>query len=204
MIKNIGISGVARAGKNAFADILVDLYKEQGISAKAFSLAYYLKDDCEKFIQEKLGLSVWSEKTEEKNVFRPLLVWYGDVMRKRTEGKYWTNKLKADMDGSTADVNIVTDIRYSVYPEDEVYWIKNTMNGKLIHVAKYDLKGTTKIFTEPANEHELYNDPIVKKNADVSVEWESYNNNNGNFSYMAMLKNKKLRSIVKGAMDKLC
>ena len=28
-------------------------------------------------------------------------------------------------------------------------------------------------------------------------------NINGNFSYMAMLKDKKLRSIVRGAMDKL-
>lgn len=201
-IMNIGLSGVARSGKNSFADIMIDIYKERGIMAKQFSLAWYLKKDCEKFIQEKLDLCVWSEKTEEKSVFRPLLIWYGDVMRKRTTGKYWTDMLQKDLEKSDAQINIVTDIRYSVYPEDEVHWIKHAMNGKLIHIAKYELKGSTKVFTEPDNDHELYNDPIVKKNADVVVQWPAFNIN-GNGSYMAMLKDDNLRGIVGGAIDKL-
>lgn len=200
MVKNIGISGVARSGKNLFADIMIDLYREQGISAKAFALAYYLKQDCECFVKEKLDLSVWSEKTEEKSIFRPLLIWYGDIKRKQTEGQYWTSLLKKDLDKSEFQVNIITDIRYSIYPHDEVDWIKHTMNGKLIHVAKYDLKGTTKVFTEPNNDHETFNDPIVKRNADVVIEWESYKGG----SYMMMLKDEKLRGIVKGAMDTIC
>jgi len=197
--KYIGISGVARSGKNSFADIMCDIYKERGISTKTFALAYQLKKDCEEFVQKNLGLSIWTEKTEEKNIFREFLVWYGDVKRKQSEGKYWTSKLKEDLDKSDANVNIITDIRYSIYPEDEVDWIKHVVNGKLIHIAKYVLKGNTKIFTEPANEHEIFNDPIVKRNADVSVEWESYSGS----SYMAMLKDEKLRGIVKTVMEKL-
>jgi len=200
--KIIGIGGVARSGKNSFADIMIDIYKERGILAKHFSLAYYLKKDCEQFIQEKLNLSVWTEKTEEKSIFRPILIWYGDVKRKQTQGKYWTSMLQKDLENSVAQINIITDVRYGVYAEDEVYWIKNVMCGKLIHISKYDLRGETKVYTQPDNEHELYNDPIVKNNSDIVVEWPTYNIN-GNGSYMSMLTDINLRKIVVDTIDKL-
>lgn len=200
--KYIGISGVARSGKNSFADIMCDIYKERGISTRTFALAYYLKNDCEQFIQEKLGLSVWTEKTEEKSIFRPMLIWYGSVKRKQSQGKYWTSTLQKDLEKSDAHINIITDVRYSVYVEDEVYWIKNVMKGKLIHISKYDLKGTTKIYTQPDNDHELYNDPIVKQLADVKVEWPTYNVT-GNSSYMAMMADTNLRGIVAETIEKL-
>ena len=197
--KNIGISGLARAGKNLFSDIMVDEFKKQGLTAKTFALAFYLKKDCEEFIQNKLNLSVWTEKTEEKTVFRPMLVWYGDVMRKRTQGKYWTSMLEEDLLKSTADVNLITDIRYSIYEGDEVSWIKEHMQGKLIHISNYSMKGGQKIFIEPPNEHEMYNDPIVKKSADVRVEWENQPNN----GYSSLFNNEHLRGKVVEAMNQL-
>ena len=82
----IGVSGFARSGKNLFCDIAQKVLKEKyNLTSKTYALAYFLKKDCEPFIQEKLGLSAFSEKTEDKNAFREMLVWYGGVKRKQTE-----------------------------------------------------------------------------------------------------------------------
>ena len=95
--KIIGIGGVARSGKNLFADIAGNVLKEKyNKTCKSFALAYYLKKDCEEFIKQKLNMDVWSELTDEKNVFRPLLVWYGGVKRKQTNGRYWIEMLQKD------------------------------------------------------------------------------------------------------------
>ncbi len=73
--KYIGVSGVARSGKNLFCDIAVKQLSLSGIKAKQYALAFYLKKDCEEFIQTKLGLNVFTEKTEDKAIFREMLVW---------------------------------------------------------------------------------------------------------------------------------
>ncbi len=69
----IGVSGFARSGKNLFCDIAQKVLKEKyNLTSKTYALAYFLKKDCEPFIQEKLGLSAFSEKTEDKNAFREI------------------------------------------------------------------------------------------------------------------------------------
>ena len=79
----VGVSGFARSGKNLFCDIAQKVLKEKyNLTSKTYALAYFLKKDCEPFIQEKLGLSAFSEKTEDKNAFRDMWVDYcfcGDV-----------------------------------------------------------------------------------------------------------------------------
>jgi len=181
--KIIGIGGVARTGKNLFADIASNILKEKyNKTCKSFALAYYLKKDCEQFVKEKLNMNVWSELTEEKNVFRPLLVWYGGIKRKQTEGRYWIEMLQKDLEKSNADINIITDIRYSIYDKDEVYWIKNELKGTLVHLSKYYFAGMKtnrfqqpqqkKLYMEPANDQEMINDPIIKRGSDIQIEWE--------------------------------
>lgn len=182
----IGISGVARSGKNLFCDISKKILTEKyGVTCSSYALAFYLKNDCREFIKDKLGLDVFTENTDEKKIFREMLVWYGDVKRKQSEGRYWTEKLQADIEKDNSDVIFITDIRYDFYPKDEVYWIKKDLNGTLIHVSKYtygfppdgrrirsDVADTQqKIWVEPANDHERWNDPKVKAAADYTVAW---------------------------------
>jgi hypothetical protein len=133
----IGISGVARSGKNLFCDISKKILTEEyGYKCSSYALAFNLKDDCQKFIKDKLGLDV-------------------------------------------------TDIRYNFYPKDEVYWIQKELNGLLIHVSKYtygfppherrvrsEHDKNVKVYTEPANDHERWNDPKVKVAADYCLEWK--------------------------------
>lgn len=181
----IGVSGFARSGKNLFCDIAQKVLKEKyNMSSKTYALAYFLKKDCEPFIQEKLGLSSFSEKTEDKNAFREMLVWYGGVKRKQTEGKYWTGLLYDELKKDTNDVNFISDIRYVEYVDDEVFWLKKQLGGKLVHVSKYTYGFPTdgrhyrvndkskKIYTEAPNQHEALNDPKIRFLADYKVEWE--------------------------------
>ena len=186
----IGVSGFARSGKNLFCDIAEKILKEKfNLSSKTYALAYLLKKDCEPFIQEKLGLSAFSEKTEDKNLFREMLVWYGGVKRKQTEGRYWTGLLHEELKKDTNDVNFISDIRYVEYSGDEIFWLKKELGGKLVHISKYTYGFPTdgrhyrindlskKIYTEAPNQNEAINDPKIRFLADYKVEWEQVTTN---------------------------
>jgi Phosphomevalonate kinase len=166
----IGVGGVARAGKDSFANILLNLLKLDGYNAIRSSLAEPLKQDCQEFIQSKLGLDVWTDDTQQKATFREMLVWYGKVKRKQTEGKYWTDLLTKKVESQAPDVCIVPDVRYLQYPQDEVYWLKEKMGGILIHVQRKDLNGD---IIPPANMDESVNDFLVRDNADYQLEWNT-------------------------------
>lgn len=184
----IGISGLARSGKDLFTTVAQNLLKEKNISNERFALAHELKSDLKDLIYSKTGIDVFTENTHEKNIIRPLLVAYGDLMRKTSEGKYWTNKLENKIKESKADVVFVTDIRYDVYPQDEVYWIKQKMRGYLYHITKYKYSEApskrrittakpVKIYNAAPNDHEMLNDPKLKSSAHYKFEWEEIETN---------------------------
>jgi len=179
-MKLIGVSGLARSGKDLFTTVAQDILKEQGLKAERYALAYELKNDLKQLIYKKTGIDVFTENTGEKTIIRPLLVAYGDVMRKISEGKYWTQKMEQRIGKSKADVIFITDIRYDFYVEDECSWLQYKQCGKLVHITrfKYDTssKRKKKIYDVPPNEHEAINNPKVKNRADYSFEWEDYSN----------------------------
>jgi hypothetical protein len=205
----IGISGVARSGKNLFCDISKKILTEEyGYKCSSYALAYNLKNDCKEFIQDKLGLDVFTENSEDKKVFRDMLVWYGDVKRKQTEGRYWTEKLQRQMESDDSNIIFITDIRYNFYPKDEVHWIQNELNGSLIHVSKYtygfppherrvrsEYDKNVKVYIEPANDHERWNDPKVKAAADYCLEWKHVSTEGK--TYKEILKEEYLNDAVR-------
>ncbi len=181
----IGLSGVARAGKDTFASILENKLKAKGKSVLKIALATPLKADCDSFLQERLGVSAFTQVPEEKLLIRPMLVWYGDAQRKRTNGRYWIDKAQAIINGSSYDYYIVTDVRYAHYATDEIHWLKNECKGVVCHISRFETEevditsheGITnreyvKKFIQPANDHEAENDPKVKALADYCVEWK--------------------------------
>lgn len=208
----IGVSGLARSGKNLFCDIAINILKEKyGLKGKQYALAYYLKKDCEQFVKDKLKLNVFSENTGEKSQFRELLVWYADIKRKQTQGRYWVDLLNNDITkDKDSDVIFISDIRYISYPKDEVWWIKNELtNGKLIHVKKYTYgfrndgrhtivkkKPLEKIYDVAPNTHEQINDPKIEKIADYKIEWEDIAGIDKAFDKESLLKHPYLNKIV--------
>ena len=177
MSKNIiGISGVATAGKDTFANILINKLNRAGKTTVRIALANALKKDLDTFCKEYFTTSI-----EEKTLIRPGLVWYGDAQRKRTNGRYWINIANDQTDASNADYAIITDIRYSHYPKDEINWILEEKKGIVVHISQYELtdtvndssyQGKFKKFVPPANAHEELNDPKVKQQASHRIEWE--------------------------------
>ena len=187
MKKVIGISGISRSGKNLFAKIAGKLLIEKGsLKVKEFSLAYELKKDLYDIVMNRTGISTFTEDTKLKNIIRPLLVGYGDLMRDTTEGKYFTSIIQPQIESSDANICFITDIRYDHYPEDECYCLKEKMSGKLIHIRKFvykniynkdiyfgdDCKDQYKSYFPAPNEKEELNDPKVREKADYKLEWE--------------------------------
>ena len=72
------------------------------------------------------------------------------------------------------DYYIITDIRYDVYEKDELYFLKNEVNGILCHISKFtwDIQWGHKVFVKPANEHEKENDPKIEDAAHHAIKWE--------------------------------
>ena len=180
----IGLSAVATAGKDSLCSLLINRFAKDGIVAKRFSLADKLKADMRPFLLDKLGVDILSCDTTEKTLVRPLLVEYGRVKRIQSEGKYWTSLLEKQMLESTAQIGIISDIRYDYYPEDEVFWVKEYLKGILVHISRYEMgevAPTTfggqptigRIYTQPPNKDEAENDPKVKAKADYLIDWET-------------------------------
>ena len=185
----IGIGGVARSGKDTFAKLLESELRSLKYSCKFLALAEPLKQDVDDFCWNNFGISAFTDKTEEKHIIRDLMVGFGSGKRKISEGKYFTRLAESKIDTCFSDIVIVTDIRFDEFEEDEVFWLKEKMNGVLTHVSRFDfavveenkegeMKGLNKrTFIEPANDHERSNDPKVRDAADFSFNWPTFDEN---------------------------
>lgn len=208
-IRVIGVGGVARAGKDTFVSILINILQERGLKAKRIALADPLKGFCDTFCKDNIGFSSFTQAPEGKILIRPFLVWFGDAKRKQTNGKFWTDlaeKNIAEAQSGGYDFAIISDIRYDHYPEDELTWLKNKMGGAFVHVSRYEeFKGKVpkssqlkvqKRFIPPANDHEMINDPKIKKKADYVVEWPTLN-----IPVSDIVDNKEMKSYAEGFIN---
>jgi len=170
----VGISGVARSGKNLLCELLMQNLYLEGYTSKPFALAADLKNDCDEFLYKKCDLNVWTDLTEDKTQFREFLVWYGSLKRKQTDGRYWIDKLDRRISTYEGDVAIITDVRYDHYDKDEVYWIKEEKQGLLIHLKRFKRDNTNFVhYTKPANDHESLNDRSLYEKADINITWDT-------------------------------
>ena len=128
-MKNIiGLSGLATSGKDLFFELL-----SKEIKCKKFSFADSLKQVLKGRILKEYGINVFDCSPEEKKTIRPILVEYGTQKRRESEGQYWIEKLTRAINESDADDDttaVITDVRYNVYANDEVSWLKEKLKGK--------------------------------------------------------------------------
>jgi hypothetical protein len=185
MSKIIGISGVAGSGKDTFFELL----KEQlSGDVKRFALADNLKLECNDFFIKQYGIDIFHCTREQKELLRPILVAHGKMKRLASEGQHWTSILKEQIHSFKKFAPncyiVITDIRYDVYDKDEVYWLKDVMGGKLVHIERryfdpswIDMTNLNGMnhgkwrVAHPANDDERENDPKVKAKANFRVEW---------------------------------
>lgn len=185
----IGLTGVARSGKDTFCLILERFLKEKGLEARRVALADELKKELSDFVEKKFKINLNKCEGQDKELIRPLMVAYGKCRRAQTEGKYWTSIVESDIKNFRKQniIPIITDIRYIEYKDDEYAWLKNH-NGILIHISRKLDDGS---IIPPANIEEKANDNKLKAVADYSICWETCQDIN----FLYELSQKHLKNI---------
>lgn len=185
----IGITGVARSGKDTFYSILKRYLKEKNIESQRLALADELKKELGDFVEKKFKIDLNKCDGTEKELIRPLMVAYGKCRRVQTEGKYWTSLIDPRVKDLKKNniIPIITDIRYIEYKEDEYAWLKSH-NGLLIHLSRKLDDGS---IVPPANIEEKSNDNKLKAVADFTICWETCQDTN----FLYELTQKYLRNI---------
>lgn len=169
--KNIGISGVAGCGKNTLSTIIIKLLQRLELPYRELSIANNLKQEVSCVSRELYGINSSNCTREEKETIRPFLVAHGEIKRNLSNGTHWTSLLNKEL--AADKINIITDIRYNKYEKDEVFWLKNEINGVLIHLSRYDQVNGGRVYFPPANEAERANDPDLKREADFLLKWKT-------------------------------
>lgn len=180
----IGISGVAGSGKDTFLEILLDLLP----NAKRFALADALKEELNPFFNEMYGVDIFTCDRDTKDDLRPILVAHGHMRRKKSSGTHWTSllekKIKDYVVAYPGTIPVVTDIRYDIFPRDEVSWLRS-LGGTLVHIRRFTNQTisengqTVRSYILPPNEHEKLNDPKLISRADFKIEWPTVKDSNG-------------------------
>tara|TARA_R110001592_G_scaffold93010_8_gene270441 strand:- start:2679 stop:3272 length:594 start_codon:yes stop_codon:yes gene_type:complete len=169
--KSIGISGVAGCGKNALSTIIIKLLQRMELPYRELAIANNLKQEVSSASRELYGINSSNCTRSEKETIRPFLVAHGVIKRKLSNGRHWVDMLNKEL--ARDKINIITDVRFNEYEKDEVHWIKNEINGVLIHLSRYDEINGKRLYFPPANEEERRNDACVKREADFILNWKS-------------------------------
>ena len=172
----IGITGVARSGKDTFYTIIKRFFKEKNIEVERIALADKLKEELGDFVDSKFKINLNKCDGYDKELIRPLMVAYGKCRRVQTEGKYWTSLVEYKIKELKIKniIPIVTDIRYIEYREDEYAWLKKH-SGILIHISRKLEDGSLVL---PANIEEKSNDIKLKAVSDFAISWETCQDTN--------------------------
>lgn len=165
MKKILSISGICNSGKDTVFNLL-----SQRINCKRIALADSLRRELNSFIIDKFSIDLFNCSRAEKDLVRPILVEYARIKRKQTNGRYFINKVN-DYIKSCFSTVVITDLRHAVYEKDELYWLKNELNGLLIHVSKYKEIDGKRVFAESPILDERENDPKLKAAANYCIEW---------------------------------
>jgi hypothetical protein len=159
----IGLTGLARCGKDTFCKYAREYLKNKGHDSQRLAFADELKKDVDAFLIEKLGISAFTEVTEEKEIIRPMLTTWGTEIIRKRDDLHWVKKVEEVIVENQKNniVSVVTDIRFP----NEIDYIHN-LGGKVVHL--------TLVGNEPANDYERTNDPQLKELADCFVVWKWY------------------------------
>ena len=163
----IGISGLARSGKDTLAKNLADIIKlNLGLEVKILSFADRFKDQMKDVISKNYNIDPYTENTKEKEIIRDILVSHGETMKKIYGPTIWADLIIEDIKKSKNKFfPIISDVRFDFEAEK----VKEN-DGLVIHISKMGNK--------PPNEIEAKNDPLVQKVADICHCWPEYEPDN--------------------------
>lgn len=154
--------GNARCGKDTAYQSIKECVLNKEVHRVAF--ADELKKECDEFLTKNIGISAFTDDSQEKEIIRPFLVTYGTHLRRKLDPSCWIKKAELSIKDSSNSVHVVTDTRYL----NEADWVKKK-GGLLIYIEREGI--------EPANEEEEDNNPVLKSVSDVVIHMPTFNNN---------------------------
>ena len=158
----IGIAGNALVGKDTLCEAIIEEFKIFDIVAARRSIAGdRVRADLKDLIWDKFKIDATNPTNEQKTLIRPIMVEYGRIQRIITNGRYFIEKFV-----QSSNIDIVPDIRYAEYDKDELYWIKEEMDGFLIYLERDGVL--------PANIYEEKNNSIIRDKADLVIAVPTY------------------------------
>lgn len=168
----IGIGATALVGKDTLFKILDKLYPN---TFERVALADLLKAELDEFCKKHYGISAFTKDPKEKEIIRSLFVVHGKIKRWQFQGTYWTGLVQERIDDIISDglIPVCTDIRYSTFPKDEIFWLKEKNKGVYIHLSRFNKDGSK---VEPANDDEREQEKILRNYADYLVSWNTSDN----------------------------
>lgn len=195
-IKPIGLFSNATAGKDSLFLILSEIFGDYGLSAKRFALADLLKSELSEFVRDKYKLSIFTKDPKEKSLLRPLMVEHGRIQRQLTNGTYWTGFLTPFVKESLSkgEIPIICDIRYSIYERDELSWLKDEIQGYLVHIDRILPNGD---LVPPANKDEKENGQKLELKRDFYLRWPTTDNIERRKGYVLVQLDKLIKEITK-------
>jgi hypothetical protein len=155
----IGIAGNAFVGKDSFCKVLIKTFDEKfKVKAIRRSLAGdTIRKNLKDISKTHFNIDIENPTIEEKKLIRPFMVEYGLLMRRISEGRYFIEQFE-----DSGVVDIITDIRYTEYPKDELHWLRHEKNGFLLFLERDDIT--------PANEHEEKHNKILKVESNLYMK----------------------------------
>ena len=163
----LGLCGLARCGKDTFCSLTAEILSKYDKRLMRSGFADQVKADLHQLLVSKVGISAYTEISEEKELIRPLLVEYGTGLMRKINKDVWVERMKLSFDLAkhTKVPLVITDVRY----ENEIDWI-HSEEGKVIYIEQEGNKAP--------NKEEKKNDPIMRKKSDCFVKWEKVGDNN--------------------------
>lgn len=160
----IGLTGLAGSGKDTFFYLL-----KQKLPFQRFSLADALKEELKNVILSKYGIDILTCDRNDKNKVRDEMVAFAKQKRMETNGTHWYSILHNKIASCSSKYICITDIRHNYFPQDELFWLKSILKGRLIDISRYNPYSGQVLL--PPNSEEAYHYPLVKKYADYYVFW---------------------------------
>jgi len=166
-MKLIGISGLARSGKDSFYEMASELLESMNITSKRYAFADSLKEECDQLLTNNINISAFTSDDKEKQVIRPLLVTYGTEIRRKLNPNCWIEKIQSSVkeDISLNKVVFITDVRFP----NEQEWV-HKLKGESVHVTREGIK--------PPNRDEEINNPILLEESLHNINWGNFNKQN--------------------------
>ena len=162
----IGVSGVARSGKDTFFSLLKSRLELMGFMCKRTAFADKLKEDLSSLIMSEFNIDINSCSDKEKEIIRPFMVSYGTLARSLNK-EHWINKIKSKISKeqlSPKTISVITDVRY---PNEQSFVKKNFKHHSNVYIERFG--------REPANEEEEKYSPSLKKQSDYLIYWRDFN-----------------------------